>query len=128
MALLPSTLLTELLLVQTQREVTGYGDAVGPAQAGPTGEPAVPSDGDNPMESSTLTPKQRRDAPFPPFSVLFFFLMAVPASYGGSQTRGRMRAAADSLHHSPSNARSEPCLRPTLQLTAVRILNPGGGQ
>ena len=30
--------------------------------------------------------------------------------YGGSQARGLIRAAASSLHHSHSNARSEPCL------------------
>ena len=35
---------------------------------------------------------------------------ATPAAYGGSQARGQIGATASSLHHSHSNARSEPCL------------------
>ena len=35
---------------------------------------------------------------------------AAPAAYGGSQFRGRIGAVAASLHHSHSNARSEPRL------------------
>ena len=46
------------------------------------------------------------------FFLSFFFL-------GGSQARGRIRAAADGLCHSYSNARSDPCLRPTPELTAM---------
>ena len=45
----------------------------------------------------------------------FFFLMlfrVTPAAYGGSQVRGPMGAVAASLHHSHSDARSEPSLRP----------------
>ena len=50
----------------------------------------------------------------------FFFLLfkAALAAYGSSQARGAIRAAAAGLHHSHSNARSKPCLRPTPQLTA----------
>ena len=44
----------------------------------------------------------------------FFFgsclFRAASAAYGGSQARGLMGAVASSLHHSHSNAGSEPCL------------------
>ena len=40
-------------------------------------------------------------------------------AYGSSQTRGHIRATAAGLQHSHSNARSEPHLRPTPQLTAM---------
>jgi len=40
-------------------------------------------------------------------------------AYGGSQARGLIRAIAAGLHHSHSNARSEPCLPPTPQITAM---------
>ena len=50
------------------------------------------------------------------FGLLF---RAAPAAYGGSQVRGLIRAAAASLRHSHSKARSEPRLRPTPQLTAT---------
>ena len=43
-------------------------------------------------------------------------------AYGGSQARGRITAATASLHHSHSQAESEPHLQPTPQLTP--ILNP----
>ena len=57
----------------------------------------------------------------PPTSCLFFLLLfrATPAAYGGSQTRGRIRATAARLHHSHSYMGSEPRLRPTLQLVAM---------
>ena len=48
-----------------------------------------------------------------------YFLRAAPTAYGGSQSRGPIRAVAASLHHSHSNAGSELCVRPTPQLTAV---------
>ena len=49
---------------------------------------------------------------------LFLVLLrAAPASYGSSQTRGRIGAAAAGLCH--SNVESEPCLWPTPQLTAT---------
>ena len=43
---------------------------------------------------------------------LSFFIRAAPAAYESSQTRGSIRAAAASLHHSHSNARSKPGLQP----------------
>ena len=56
-----------------------------------------------------------------PFSyLLFFFLFRAIPSYGSSQARGRIGAIAGSLHHSHSNAGSEPCLRPTPQLMATQ--------
>ena len=44
------------------------------------------------------------------FFFFFFFCLfrAIPMAYGGSQARGRIRDAAASLHHSHSNAGSEP--------------------
>ena len=58
--------------------------------------------------------------------LFFFFLLfrAALAVYRGSQARGRFRTAVASLHHSLSNTRSEPRLRPTPQLTATLDLNP----
>ena len=52
----------------------------------------------------------------------FFFSSFVlskpaPAAYGGSQARGLSRAVAAGLRH--SNARSEPHLLPTPQLTTT---------
>ena len=57
-------------------------------------------------------------------SFFFFFssfvlFRAIPVAYGGSQARGLIGAVAADLRQSHSNARSEPCLRPTLQLTAM---------
>ena len=51
----------------------------------------------------------------------FFFLLfrAIPAAYGGSQARDRTGATAAGLHHSHSNAGSEPSLWPTWQLKAT---------
>ena len=46
------------------------------------------------------------------------FFRAAPVAYGSSQAKSQIRAAGASLCHSHSNARSEPCLRPTTQLTA----------
>ena len=45
--------------------------------------------------------------------------MTAGVAYGSSQARGLIRATADSLHHSHNNARSKPCLRPTMQLMAM---------
>ena len=45
-------------------------------------------------------------------------------AYGGSQVRGRIGAATTGLCHNHSNARSEPSLWPTPQLTAVLVLSP----
>ena len=57
-------------------------------------------------------------------SIVYLFLClclfrATPTAYGGSQARGPIGAVAAGLHHSQSNARSEPCLPPTPQLTAM---------
>ena len=49
----------------------------------------------------------------------FFFFRAAVAAYGGSQVKARLRAAAASLCHSYSNARSEPYLQPTPEPTAT---------
>ena len=60
------------------------------------------------------------------FLVLPFFggwgvlFRATPMAYRGSQARGPIGAVAASLYHSHSNAESEPCLRPTQQLTATQ--------
>ena len=52
--------------------------------------------------------------------LLFFFFRSALAAYGGSQARGLIGAIAAGLHHSHSNARSEPRLPPTTaQLTAT---------
>ena len=40
-------------------------------------------------------------------------------AYGGSDTRGRLRAVAAGLHHSHSDARSEPRLQHKPQLMAM---------
>ena len=50
-----------------------------------------------------------------PFYFLIFglFFRATPTAYGGLQARGQSGAVAAGLLHSHSNARSEPCLRPT---------------
>ena len=53
--------------------------------------------------------------------IFFFFLpfRAAPMAYGGSQARGPIGATAAGLHHSHSNTRYEPRLRPTPQLMAT---------
>ena len=48
---------------------------------------------------------------------LFVCFRTVPAAYEGSQARGRIRAAAASLHY--SHARSEPRRQPMPELTAT---------
>ena len=42
--------------------------------------------------------------------ILFFFFRAIPAAYGSSQVRGRIRAVAAGLCHRHSHARFEPHL------------------
>ena len=49
----------------------------------------------------------------------FAFFRASPMAHGSSQTRGLIGAAAASLCHSHSNARSKPHLQLTPQLTAM---------
>ena len=52
--------------------------------------------------------------------LLFFFLFrATPVSYGSSQARGQIGAAAAGLYHRHSNSRSKPCLQLMLQLVAM---------
>ena len=59
------------------------------------------------------------------FLFLFFSLFtAAPEAYGICWARVLIITAAASLHHSYTNAGSKPHLWPTLQLTAVWILNP----
>ena len=60
------------------------------------------------------------------FSFFFFFCLfrAALAAYGGSQARGQIRATDAGLHHSHINARSEPHLQTTLQLTATQNPKP----
>ena len=53
------------------------------------------------------------------FFCLFAFSRAAPTAHGGSQARDPIRAVASGLYQSHSNARSEPCLQPTPQLTAM---------
>ena len=50
---------------------------------------------------------------------LFCMFRAMHATYGSSQARRPIGAVAAGLSHSHGNARSEPCLRPTPQLTAL---------
>ena len=50
---------------------------------------------------------------------IFVLFRAASTAYGDSQARGRIRAVAARLHHSHSNIRSKPRLRPTPQLTAT---------
>ena len=54
----------------------------------------------------------------------FGLFRATPVAYLGSQARVQIGAVAVGLHHSHSSARSEPCLRPAPQLTAVLDPSP----
>ena len=45
------------------------------------------------------------------FFIFFSFFRATPMAYGGSQTRSRIGATPAGLHHSHSNAGSEPRLQ-----------------
>ena len=53
------------------------------------------------------------------FVFCFAFSRAAPVAYRGPQASGLIRATAASLHHSHSDAGSEPCLQPTPQLMAA---------
>jgi len=55
---------------------------------------------------------------FSPFC-LFAISWAAPLVYGGSQARGQIGAVAAGLRQSHSNLGSEPCLRPTPQLSTT---------
>ena len=50
---------------------------------------------------------------------IFCLFRAALEAYEGSQARGLIGAVAAGLRHSHSNARSEPSVRPTPQLTAI---------
>ena len=56
--------------------------------------------------------------------VCIYLFRPTPTAYGSSQARCPIRASAVSLRHSHSNARSEPYLRPTPQLTQHWIFKP----
>ena len=53
------------------------------------------------------------------FFVFCLFFRATPASYGGSQAKGRIGAVATGVYHNHSNAESEACIRPTPQLMTM---------
>ena len=59
-------------------------------------------------------------------TILFLFLLfrATPMAYGGSQTRGRIRAAAAGLHHSHSNANPSCVCNLHHSSRQHQILNP----
>ena len=65
-----------------------------------------------------------RTAQFLSFLFLFGLFRAAPAACGHSQAWGQIGAAAAGLHHSHSNARSEPHLRPSPQLMATPDSRP----
>ena len=50
---------------------------------------------------------------------VFCLFRAAPAAYRGSQARSLVGATATGLRQSHGNARSEPCLQPTPQFTAM---------
>ena len=58
------------------------------------------------------------------FIYLFVLFRAIPEAYVGSKARGLIRAVAAGLRHSHGNARSEPHLQPTPQLTATQDPQP----
>ena len=67
--------------------------------------------------------------PFHPFVwyiVIFFFCLfrTAPVAYAGSQARGLIGCIAAGLRQSHSNARSEPHLQPTPQLTVTPDPSP----
>jgi len=58
------------------------------------------------------------------FELSLFSFRAAPEAYGSSWAKGQIRAAAAGLHHSHSNARSEPRLWPHHGSRQHWILNP----
>ena len=69
------------------------------------------------------SPEDRFSSASFPLSFKFFFLplffFRMPVAYGSSQAKGPIGAEAASLHHSHSNARLEPRLPPTWELTVL---------
>ena len=53
------------------------------------------------------------------FVFVFVFFRAAVTEYGSSQARVGIKDTTAGLHHSHSNARSEPCLQPIPQLTVT---------
>ena len=53
-----------------------------------------------------------------------FLFRATHAASESSWVKGQIGVAAAGLHHSRSNARSQPCMQSTLQLTENWTLNP----
>ena len=49
-----------------------------------------------------------------PLFLFFLLFKATPTAYGGSQSRGLLRAIAAGLHHSHSNVATPPQLMTTL--------------
>ena len=74
----------------------------------------------NPAKDLPLTARPPGDSGMSCF-VLFVCLLfrAALEAYGGSQARGQVGATAAGLRQSHNNARSEPCLQPTPQLTTM---------
>ena len=58
------------------------------------------------------------------FIFLAFIFLGPPGAHGGSQARGLIGAVVAALGHSYSSLGSEPCLRPTPQLTATADPRP----
>ena len=67
----------------------------------------------------TLVPVVGKLVNFLAFFFFFVLFRTTPVANGSSQARGQIRAVAASLHHSHSNAGSEPHLQPIRQLTAM---------
>ena len=71
----------------------------------------------NPSESSRHINYMKRNEVIELLQSSFLnFFCFFRATYGSSQARGQIAAAAASLYHSHSDAGSEQCLYPTLQL------------
>ena len=79
---------------------------------------------DNGGSLACCATRELLDSIFILFYFIFCLFRAVPAACGGSQARGLIGAVAASLHHSYSNARSEPYLCPNRSSMQCRILNP----
>ena len=72
-----------------------------------------------PGTSTCWKKKKKKKISFNSVFFFAFFSRATPAVHGGSQDRGPIGATAAGLHHSHSNIRSKPWLRPTPQPIAT---------